>query len=120
GRGAPLFRHQCPLQLRSRSGSGRRVRSDRATGGRPARTGGHRRDRRAGGGRRRRAAMSLRFGYWLPVFGGWLRNVEDEGMSATWEYVRDLAVGSVRIGFDLTLIAELQLNSHKEPEGPAL
>ena len=36
--------------------------------------------------------MTLRFGYWLPVFGGWLRNVEDEGMPATWEYVRDLAV----------------------------
>ena len=22
----------------------------------------------------------MRYGYWLPVFGGWLRNVEDEGM----------------------------------------
>jgi hypothetical protein len=22
----------------------------------------------------------MRFGYWLPVFGGWLRNVDDEGM----------------------------------------
>ena len=29
----------------------------------------------------------MRFGYWLPVFGGWLRNVDDEGMAATWEYV---------------------------------
>ncbi|MDB4871789.1 MAG: alkanesulfonate monooxygenase, partial [Gemmatimonadales bacterium] len=25
----------------------------------------------------------MRYGYWLPVFGGWLRNVPDEGMSAT-------------------------------------
>ena len=49
--------------------------------------------------------MSLRFGYWLPVFGGWLRNVEDERMSATWEDVRSLAVRSERIGYDLTLIA---------------
>jgi len=56
--------------------------------------------------------MTLRFGYWLPVFGGWLRNVEDEGMPATWEYARDLAVESERIGFDLTLI--------KGPEAPAL
>ena len=24
----------------------------------------------------------MRFGYWLPVFGGWLRNVDDEGMEA--------------------------------------
>jgi FMNH2-dependent dimethyl sulfone monooxygenase len=64
--------------------------------------------------------MSLRFGYWLPVFGGWLRNVEDEGMPATWEYVRDLAVRSETIGFDLTLIAELNLNDIKGPEAPAL
>jgi FMNH2-dependent dimethyl sulfone monooxygenase len=64
--------------------------------------------------------MSLRFGYWLPVFGGWLRNVEDEGMPATWEYVRNLAVRSERIGFDLTLVAELNLNDIKGPEAPAL
>ena len=31
--------------------------------------------------------MRMRFGYWLPVFGGWLRNVDDEEMAATWEYV---------------------------------
>ena len=24
----------------------------------------------------------MRYGYWLPVFGGWLRNVDDEGMDA--------------------------------------
>ena len=64
--------------------------------------------------------MSLRFGYWLPVFGGWLRNVEDEGMPATWPYVRDLARRSEQIGFDLTLIAELNLNDIKGPEAPAL
>ncbi|HEX4824727.1 MAG TPA: LLM class flavin-dependent oxidoreductase [Candidatus Polarisedimenticolaceae bacterium] len=64
--------------------------------------------------------MSLRFGYWLPVFGGWLRNVDDEGMPATWEYVRDLAVRSEKIGFDLTLVAELNLNDIKGPEAPAL
>jgi FMNH2-dependent dimethyl sulfone monooxygenase len=29
----------------------------------------------------------MRYGYWLPVFGGWLRNVEDEGMQPTWDYV---------------------------------
>ena len=64
--------------------------------------------------------MSLRFGYWLPVFGGWLRNVEDEAMTASWEYVRRLAVRSERIGFDLTLIAELNLNDIKGPGAPAL
>jgi FMNH2-dependent dimethyl sulfone monooxygenase len=64
--------------------------------------------------------MSLRFGYWLPVFGGWLRNVEDEGMPATWEYVRDLAVRSESLGFDLTLIAELNLNDIKGAAAPSL
>jgi FMNH2-dependent dimethyl sulfone monooxygenase len=64
--------------------------------------------------------MTLRFGYWLPVFGGWLRNVDDEGMPATWEYVRDLALKSERIGFDLALVAELNLNDIKGPEAPAL
>ncbi len=63
---------------------------------------------------------ALRFGYWMPVFGGWLRNVEDEGMEASWKYVRDLAVRSERIGFDLTLIAELNLNDIKGVDAPSL
>ena len=62
----------------------------------------------------------MRFGYWLPVFGGWLRNVPDEGMEATWEYVSGLARRSERIGFDLTLVAELNLNDIKGPDAPAL
>jgi FMNH2-dependent dimethyl sulfone monooxygenase len=62
----------------------------------------------------------MRFGYWLPVFGGWLRNVEDEGMAATWEYVSRLARRSEEIGFDLTLLAELNLNDIKGEEAPSL
>jgi dimethylsulfone monooxygenase len=62
----------------------------------------------------------MRFGYWLPVFGGWLRNVPDEGMEASWDYVRRLAQRSEQIGFDLTLIAELNLNDIKGPEAPSL
>ena len=62
----------------------------------------------------------MRFGYWLPVFGGWLRNVEDEGMEASWEHVRRLAVRSEQIGFDLTLIAELHLNDIKGEHAPSL
>ena len=62
----------------------------------------------------------MRFGYWLPVFGGWLRNVEDERMAATWEYVSRLARRSEEIGFDLTLIAELNLNDIKGVDAPAL
>jgi FMNH2-dependent dimethyl sulfone monooxygenase len=62
----------------------------------------------------------MRFGYWLPVFGGWLRNVEDEGMEATWDYVSRLARRSEEIGFDLTLLAELNLNDIKGEEAPSL
>jgi dimethylsulfone monooxygenase len=62
----------------------------------------------------------MRFGYWLPVFGGWLRNVEDEGMEASWDYVSRLARRSEEIGFDLTLIAELNLNDIKGMEAPSL
>jgi FMNH2-dependent dimethyl sulfone monooxygenase len=62
----------------------------------------------------------MRFGYWLPVFGGWLRNVDDEGMEASWEYIRRLARRSEEIGFDLTLVAELNLNDIKGVEAPSL
>ncbi len=62
----------------------------------------------------------MRYGYWMPVFGGWLRNVADEGMRAEWDYVRDLAIRAEQIGFDLTLIAELNLNDIKGTDQPAL
>jgi FMNH2-dependent dimethyl sulfone monooxygenase len=62
----------------------------------------------------------MRYGYWLPVFGGWLRNVENEGMEPNWNYVSRLARRSEEIGFDLTLIAELNLNDIKGPEAPSL
>src|SRR3954469_15416192 len=62
----------------------------------------------------------MRYGYWLPVFGGWLRNVEDENMQATWQYVSRLARRSEQIGFDLTLIAELNLNDIKGENAPSL
>jgi dimethylsulfone monooxygenase len=62
----------------------------------------------------------MRYGYWLPVFGGWLRNVDDERMEASWAYVSRLARRSEEIGYDLTLIAELFLNDIKGIEAPAL
>src|SRR3954468_7972104 len=62
----------------------------------------------------------MRFGYWLPVFGGWLRNVEDEQMETSWNYVKRLAQRSEKIGFDLTLIAELFLNDIKGEDAPSL
>ena len=64
--------------------------------------------------------MTLRFGYWMPMFGGWLRNVEDERMEASWDYVRRLAQRSEEIGFDLSLLAELNLNDIKGVSAPSL
>src|SRR5204863_164373 len=63
---------------------------------------------------------AMRYGYWLPVFGGWLRNVENENMETSWAYVKELAQRSEKIGFDLTLIAELNLNDIKGVEAPSL
>jgi FMNH2-dependent dimethyl sulfone monooxygenase len=62
----------------------------------------------------------MRYGYWLPVFGGWLRNVENEGVPASWDYVKRLAQRSEEIGYDLTLIAELLLNDIKGIHAPSL
>ena len=62
----------------------------------------------------------MRYGYWLPVFGGWLRNVDDEQMEASWQYNSRLAKRSEEIGYDLTLIAELNLNDIKGVEAPSL
>lgn len=62
----------------------------------------------------------MRFGYWMPVFGGWLRNVEDERMDASFAYNKKLARRSEQLGFDLTLIAELFLNDIKGISAPCL
>ncbi len=62
----------------------------------------------------------MRYGYWLPVFGGWLRNVQDENMAASWDYAKRLAVRAEQIGYDLTLVAELNLNDIKGESAPSL
>jgi len=62
----------------------------------------------------------MRFGYWMPVFGGWLRNIPDEGMEASWDYVKRLTQRSEATGWDLSLIAELNLNDIKGVGEPAL
>jgi FMNH2-dependent dimethyl sulfone monooxygenase len=62
----------------------------------------------------------MRYGFWLPVFGGWLRNLDDEQMETSWAYTSALARRAEQIGYDLTLIAELNLNDIKGPEAPSL
>lgn len=56
----------------------------------------------------------------MPVFGGWLRNVDDENMEPTWEYTKKLAIRSEELGYDLSLIAELNLNDIKGQNAPSL
>jgi FMNH2-dependent dimethyl sulfone monooxygenase len=64
--------------------------------------------------------MMMKFGYWSPIFGGWLRNVEDENMPATFEYVKEVAQAAEKLGYDMTLVPELYLNDIKGPEADVL
>ncbi len=62
----------------------------------------------------------MRFGFWTPIFGGWLRNVDDEEMPVSWDYIREVVTTAERVGFDLTLIPELNLNDIKGTAAPSL
>ncbi|MFE4196674.1 LLM class flavin-dependent oxidoreductase [Paenarthrobacter sp. NPDC056912] len=62
----------------------------------------------------------MKFGYWTPVYGGFLRNVEQEDMSATWKYVKDVSLRADRLGYELTLVPELYLNDRKGTDAPSL
>ena len=56
----------------------------------------------------------------MPIFGGWLRNVDDEHMEATFEYNKRVARRAEQLGFDITLLAELNLNDIKGATAPVL
>ncbi|MEZ3159961.1 LLM class flavin-dependent oxidoreductase [Microbacterium sp. BWT-B31] len=62
----------------------------------------------------------MRFGYWTPVFGGWLRNVdiEQEQTPLTFAHLAEIARTAEAVGFDVTLIPELNLNDIRGFEGP--
>jgi FMNH2-dependent dimethyl sulfone monooxygenase len=62
----------------------------------------------------------MRYGFWLPVFGGWLRNLDEENMETSWSYTSALARRAEQLSYDLTLIAELNLNDIKGVEAPSL
>ncbi|MDJ0841851.1 MAG: LLM class flavin-dependent oxidoreductase [Acidobacteriota bacterium] len=62
----------------------------------------------------------MKLGIWQPIFGGWLRNIEDEGMDASFAYNLKVAQAADRLGFSTILIAELNLNDIKGPEAPSL
>ncbi len=65
-------------------------------------------------------AARMRFGYWTPTYGGWLRNVADEQTPATFEHIARIARAAEDGGFDVTLVPELNLNDIKGHAGPAL
>jgi FMNH2-dependent dimethyl sulfone monooxygenase len=60
----------------------------------------------------------MRFGYWSPVFGGWLRNVDDESTPLSFPLIADIARAAEVGGFDVTLIPELNLNDIRGFDGP--
>jgi len=60
------------------------------------------------------------FGYWTPVYGGFLRNVGDEGMPATWEYIKRISQQADTLGWHTTLVPELYLNDRKGIDAPSL
>lgn len=62
----------------------------------------------------------MKLGYWTPVYGGFLRNVGDEGMEASWAYVRRLSQLADRLGYHTTLVPELYLNDRKGLTAPSL
>jgi hypothetical protein len=51
----------------------------------------------------------MRYGFWLPVFGGWLRNIDDEQMPATWGYVRAHSIS------DVVLVSMISVDRQKDP-----
>ncbi len=62
----------------------------------------------------------MRFGYWTPIFGGWLRNVDDEQTPVSFAHIAEIARAAEEGDFDLTLIPELNLNDIKGVEAPSL
>lgn len=60
----------------------------------------------------------MRFGYWTPTMGGWLRNVADEQTPLDFGHLREIADAAERSGFDLTLVPELNLNDLRGQAGP--
>ncbi|MFC4556870.1 LLM class flavin-dependent oxidoreductase [Virgibacillus kekensis] len=62
----------------------------------------------------------MKYGFWLPIFGGWLRNVENEGMPPTYDYAKEVIQSAEKWGYDTTLIAELFLNDIKGTDADSL
>lgn len=62
----------------------------------------------------------MKFAYWSPVFGSWLRNVDDDNTKCSWDYIKELALEAEDLGYALTLVPELYLNDIKGHKAPCL
>lgn len=63
--------------------------------------------------------MTVKFGFWTPVYNGWLRNIDDENVPLTWEYIKEVGQRAEKAGYELTLVPELFLNDVKGIKAPA-
>ncbi len=61
----------------------------------------------------------MRYGYWTPTMNRWLRNTDDE-FDISFAAQRRIAEAAERVGFDITLILELNLSDIAGEEGPVL
>lgn len=61
----------------------------------------------------------MRFGYWTAITDSWLRNVDDT-FAFDLAAQRQIAQDAERVGFDITLVPELNLSDIKGNEGPVL
>lgn len=55
----------------------------------------------------------MKYGIWAPIFGGWLRNIADENMTADFDYVSKVVKSAEDLGYEKVLVAELNLNDIK-------
>ena len=62
----------------------------------------------------------MKFGYWSPVFGSWLRNIDNDTTECSWDYIKELALQAEELGYVLTLVPELYLNDIKGHHAPCL
>ncbi|MFF0452895.1 LLM class flavin-dependent oxidoreductase [Nocardia africana] len=62
----------------------------------------------------------MHFGYWTPIYGGFLRNLGDENMPTTWEYIKQLSQTADRLDYHTTPVPELYLNDRKGIHAPSL
>ena len=65
-------------------------------------------------------ACKIRFGVWLPVYGGWLIDAPIEEPEISYSYVEKVAREAEDMGFDSVWVADHMLNPRKGEQVSAL